>query len=79
MRRASPYTYEFPRVRDEGETADRIALPEGKLAVACMLGSEDRRTLFLCTSIRPTRQVVPGRTRGFIETARVDVPGAGRT
>ena len=77
--RASPYTYEFPRVRDEGETADRIALPEGKLAVACMLGGEDRRTLFLCTSIRPTRQVVPGRTRGFIETAHVDVPGAGRT
>ena len=75
---ASPYTYEFLRVRDGGEIADRIALPEGKLAVACMLGGEDRRTLFLCTSIRPTRQVVPGRTRGFIETVRVDVPGAGR-
>ena len=75
---ASPYTYEFLRVREGGVIADRLALPEGKLAVACMHGGEDRRTLFLCTSIRPSRQIVPGITRGFIETAQVDVPGAGR-
>ena len=75
---ASPYTYEFLRVREGGEIADRIALPEGKLAVACMLGGDDRRTLFLCTSIRPARQIVPGITRGFIETVPLEVPGAGR-
>ena len=43
-----------------------------------MLGGEDRQTLFLLTSVRPSRKIVPGRTRGFIETVRVDVPGAGR-
>lgn len=74
---ASPYTHEFLRVREGGAIADRIALPDGKLAVACMLGGEDRRTLFLCTSIRPVRRVVPGRTRGFIEVVRADAPGAG--
>ncbi len=75
---ASPYTNEFLRVREGGEIADRIPLQEGKLGVACMLGGEDRQTLFLLTSVRPTRKIVPGRTRGFIETVRVDVPGAGR-
>ena len=75
---ASPYTNEFLRVREGGAIADRIPLPEGKLGVACMLGGEDGRTLFLLTSLRPTRKIVPGRTRGFIETVRVDAPGAGR-
>lgn len=75
---ASPYTYEFLRVHEGGSIVDRVALPEGKLAVACMLGGDDRQTLFLCTSIRPTRLIVPGITHGFIETVRVAVPGAGQ-
>lgn len=73
----SPYTHEFIRVLEGGEVTHRINLPDNKLGVACMLGGDDRRTLFLCTSIRPSRLIVPGRTKGFIETVRVEVPGAG--
>lgn len=74
---ASIYERRFLRVMPGGDVTDAIELPEGKLALACMLGGEDRRTLFLCTVVRPTMQVVPGVTRGAIEAVRVEVPGAG--
>ncbi|MEO8025910.1 MAG: SMP-30/gluconolactonase/LRE family protein [Bryobacteraceae bacterium] len=64
------------RVREGGEVAAMIALP-GRRSYACMLGGEDRKTLFICTSTdsRPekTRELQSGR----IEILRVDVPGAG--
>ena len=74
---ASPSTEEFIRVREGGEVTDRITLPKGKGAYACMLGGEDRKTLFLCTSEGTEQDRVAGRSRGWIETVRVDVPGAG--
>src|SRR5438067_2047359 len=40
---------EFIRVWEGGEIAARVAVP-GRRAVACMLGGEDRRTLFLLTA-----------------------------
>jgi sugar lactone lactonase YvrE len=40
----SPYTNHFVRVREGGEVTDVLELPG---AVACMLGGDDRRTLFL--------------------------------
>lgn len=75
---ASPVTEEFIRVREGGEVTDRVKLPPGKGAFACMLGGADGRTLFLCTSEGSQEDRVAGRSRGWIETVRVDVPGAGR-
>jgi sugar lactone lactonase YvrE len=65
----------FLRVREGGEVVQRIETP-GKLALACTLGGEDRRTLFLVTCQR-YGDVRRGEARGWIETVQVDVPGAG--
>jgi len=73
---SSPFTHEFVRVREGGAIAERIAL-SGKLAVACMLGGEDRRTLFLLTAETSMEELGRGQSKGYIETMRVDVPGAG--
>jgi len=72
---ASPPTREVLRVREGGETTDRISTDQ--MAIACMLGGDDRRTLYVLTA--PS---VDGpecaRTRGArIESLEVDVPGAG--
>lgn len=75
---ASPVTEEFIRVLEGGVVTDRIKLPPGKGAYACMLGGADGRTLFLCTSEGSQEDRVAGRSRGWIETVRVDVPRAGR-
>lgn len=71
-----PFTQEFVRVGDGGEIADRIALA-GRLGVACMLGGQDRRTLFLLTAEATVQDLMQGKAKGYIETVRVDVPGAG--
>ena len=72
---ASPPTREFLRVREGGEIAQRIAVPNE--AIACMLGGDDGRTLYLVTGrvCRAPRALAerPGR----IEAVRVSVPAAG--
>jgi len=45
-------------------------------AYACMLGGEDRRILFICTS-SGTGPAMATKRDGRIEFVRVDVPGAG--
>ncbi len=81
----SPPSKCFIRVRDGGEIADRIDLPD-RTGIACMLGGDDRRTLFLLTNQTDMQGIMKGFSgevdarevcRGFIETVRVDVPGAG--
>jgi sugar lactone lactonase YvrE len=73
---ASPTTREFLRVRAGGEVAERIPTGE-RIAIACALGGEGRRTLFLVTSWT-TSLVEAARARGGrIETCEVAVPGAG--
>jgi sugar lactone lactonase YvrE len=67
---------EFIRVWEGGEIAARVAVP-GRRAVACMLGGEDRRTLFMLTAETTLEELSQGKSKGRIETARVDVPGAG--
>jgi sugar lactone lactonase YvrE len=73
---SSPATSEFVRVKDGGETTHRIPVP-GKWAVACMLGGDDRRTLFLCTAETTLQRLGKGESIGWIETVRVPVEGAG--
>ena len=65
------------RVREGGEVTDRIPTGEGRHSFACMLGGDDRRTLFVCTA----RLSGPGAERdrgGRIEHTRVAIAGAGR-
>lgn len=72
----SPTTQEFLRVREGGDVSDRIPTP-GKWAVACMLGGDDRRTLYLLTAETTQPELARGKSKGWIETVRVDVAGAG--
>lgn len=68
---ASPTTKEVLRVREGGAITDRIPTGERE-AIACMLGGDDRRTLFVLAS---TLSREPGS--GAISTVTVDVRGAG--
>jgi sugar lactone lactonase YvrE len=73
---ASPVSREVIRVREGGEVTHRVPTP-GQ-AVACMLGGEDRRTLFVLTGrVLVTPEQSLAERGGAIHTARVDVPGAG--
>lgn len=77
---------EFLRVREGGVVLDRIALPNGKWAVACVLGGTDRQTLFMLTAYNTFENLdqlttfdadMRSTSRGFVDTIEVEVPGAG--
>jgi sugar lactone lactonase YvrE len=72
---ADPRGNRVVRVAEGGAVLDTIPLP-GRNAFACMLGGEDRKTLFICTAPAsgPDRA---GKTDGKIEITRVSVAGAG--
>jgi sugar lactone lactonase YvrE len=73
---ACPFTGRVLRIREGGEVVDEVKGTHPG-AFACMLGGDDRRTLYVCTA--PTH--VPDEARvahgGRIEAVDVDVPGAG--
>jgi sugar lactone lactonase YvrE len=62
------------RVRD-GRVERTIATGD-RFAFACMLGGDDRRTLFVVTNTG-SGPAMADRRDGRIESVRVDVPGAG--
>lgn len=47
------------------------------MAIACALGGESRRTLFLLTATGRLEDMYASCTNGFIDTVEVDVPEAG--
>jgi sugar lactone lactonase YvrE len=65
------------RLREGGKVSDSIELDDG-VAVACVLGGEDRRTLLMCVADDFRHEVVTARRSGRIEACEVAVPGAGR-
>ena len=75
---ASPSTAEVIRVKEGGEILDRI--PVETNAYACMLGGDDLKTLFICTSnasgVDPESAL--REKSGKIETIKVEVQGAGK-
>jgi sugar lactone lactonase YvrE len=71
---ASPVTGELLRVREGGRVVQQIATD--RMAIACMLGGPERRTLFACTA-ETLDPVASERRSGRIEAIDVDVPGAG--
>lgn len=72
---ASPTTNEVIRVAKNGAIAARV--PVGRTAVACMLGGEDRKMLYVLTSPVLGREECERLKTGRIEVMNVDVPGAG--
>ncbi|MBT3369304.1 MAG: hypothetical protein HOA08_23285 [Rhodospirillaceae bacterium] len=72
---ADPRNKETIRVLEGGEVTDRISTGEMG-SFACMLGGEDRRTLFICTCLQSGPDTAALRS-GRIETVEVTVPGAG--
>jgi sugar lactone lactonase YvrE len=73
---ASPMTRELLRVHEGGRVSQRIACGE-RLAIACMLGGTDRRTLFALTSASIDPDACRRLRSARIERVRVDAPGAG--
>jgi sugar lactone lactonase YvrE len=74
---SSPPTHEFLRVREGGEIADRVSTGD-VMAIACMLGDDDRRSLYMLTSKGLDPEKAATLRTGRLERVRVDVPGAGR-
>lgn len=73
---ASPMSSEVLRVLKGGEVTHRIKV--STLAVACMLGGTERRTLFIMTMERSSSiEEALVRRAARIEVVEVDIPGAG--
>ena len=72
---ASPMSNEVVRVREGGEVTERV--PTDQLAIACMLGGDDRRTLYVLTSPSVAAEECRKLRGARIETLAVAVPGAG--
>lgn len=72
---ADPRLKETIRVREGGEITHRISTVDFG-SYACMLGGDDRKTLYICTApgSGPGAAEAP---KGRIEYCRVDIPGAG--
>lgn len=70
---ASPNTREVLRLKEGAQITDR--LPLSAIPVACMLGGEGRRTLFIATT--ESQDPTDRQARGHIETIQVEVAGAG--
>jgi sugar lactone lactonase YvrE len=73
---ACPLTGRVLRVREGGEVLDEIKVTND-FAFACMLGGDDRRTLYMCTAASSDPTVTRDLRSGRIEAIEVDVPGAG--
>jgi sugar lactone lactonase YvrE len=72
---ASPTTNEVIRVKEGGKILESI--PVKSNAYACMLGGENRKTLFICTSSGTDEESCKEDKGGCIETIEVDVAGFG--
>jgi sugar lactone lactonase YvrE len=64
------------RVREGGEITAMVET--GQTSYACMLGGEDRRSLYIMTAPTSDRFTIADQRAGRIEVVEVDVPGAGR-
>jgi len=63
-------------IEEGGRVVEEVATEQS--AVACTLGGDDGRTLFILTSKGTKPERVAGTGTGRVETIRVEVPGAGR-
>jgi sugar lactone lactonase YvrE len=73
---ASPSTGELIRVASDGQVVARLDPPQG-MAQACMLGGEDGRSLFVCSTPTHVEREALERRAGRVDMVEVDVPRAG--
>ena len=73
---ASPRSRELLRVHEGGRVSQRIPCGE-RMAIACMLGGADRRTLFALTAASIDPDACRRERSARIERVGVEVPGAG--
>jgi sugar lactone lactonase YvrE len=66
---------ECVRVAEGGEVLERVATSMN--CYACMLGDDDRRTLYLVTAIDSHDTKARSERNGALEKVRTDVPGTG--
>jgi sugar lactone lactonase YvrE len=66
---------EFRRVHEGGRVSEVVRVP-GEHAVACALGGDDRRTLFLLCA-QGIEKLLQGGSSAWVRSLRVEVPGAG--
>jgi sugar lactone lactonase YvrE len=72
---ASPGTSECLRVLEGGDVTHRIATDQ--LAIACMLGGEDGKTLFILTAAETDPEACVANPRARLEVAPAPFAGAG--
>ena len=68
---------QFVRIAEGGNVLDRVDVGSDRIALVCVLGGADRRTLYMCTAEELDPSGSSGRRTGRIEAVSVDVPGAG--
>jgi len=68
---------QFVRVAEGGSVLDRVDVGPDRIALACVLGGADRRTLYMCTAEELDPTGTSGRRTGRIEAVSVEVPGSG--
>ncbi|HEV8440240.1 MAG TPA: SMP-30/gluconolactonase/LRE family protein [Methylomirabilota bacterium] len=66
---------QFVRVIEGGAITDCVPVP-GRKAVACNLGGDDLRTLFILTAETTLEGLAQGRSSSRVDLVRVEVPGA---
>jgi len=74
---ASPISHQVLRVAEGGEVLAEVRTSDERQPFACMLGGDDRRTLFVCTASSSEPALARSARAGRIEAVGVDVPGAG--
>jgi len=72
---ASPTTNDVIRLHEGGRVAERIDVGRG--AYACMLGGDDRKTLFVLVSDDSDPEATRANRTAGIVAVEVEVPGAG--
>ena len=76
---ADPINLRLVRVAQGGEITETIDYTgEMGLPIACVLGGEDRRTLYVCAAAGWKHEDVMAARSGRIDAYRVDIPGTGR-
>lgn len=68
--------HQFQRIVGGGAVTDRIDMGD-RTAIACMLGGQERRTLFLLSSTDAYPQRLIGTKLSRLDAVTVDIPGAG--
>jgi sugar lactone lactonase YvrE len=74
---AEPIGRRVLRIEPGGRVTDEMPFTDG-IPVACVLGGDDRRTLFICVGATLDHDAPRDNPQSRIDAFTVDTPGAGR-